>query len=282
MKYIFIDTNLFIDAMTSNDVENILNSISKQLIKGNIKLILPEVIKIEILTEYNFQKDGVVKAIGLNLETKKILGIEEPLTDAGKKNNKKQKVEIETEKINNVIEPYRKEMIKKIEEHYKSILKMINQIFKHRNTRIITLTDQILLAGIKRSVLKRAPYTRKDPHVKPEKHENTHTKDIDCIAFETLLAFCKKNTDKQKRDILIMCVSDPDYFSLDGKLHADLMKDIKLENKSYQSIPEMLNKEFQIKIESRKLKKVKGLENKTGSLAGSGGVLIEESKAITQ
>lgn len=275
MKYIFIDTNLFIDAVTSNDGENILNSVLKQLAKKNTQFILPEVIKMEILTQYHYWKDGVVNSIKINLETKKILGINEALTDTEKKNKKKQKGETEAEKINSVIEPYRKEMVKKIEEYYKSTSKKIDQIFKHKNTKIVALTDQILLAGMKRSLLKKAPYTRVEKAT-----ESAHTKDVDCIAFETLVVFCKKNTDEHKKDVLILCVSDRDYFSSDGKLHIDLIKDIKIENKNYRSIIEMLEKEFKIKIESRKFKKAKGLENKTGSLAGSNGLLIEESKII--
>lgn len=275
MRYIFIDTNLFIDSITSNDGENILNSIFKQLKKKNIKFVLPEVIKMEILTQYNYWKDDVIGSIKANLETKKILGIKGDLTDAEKKNKKKQKGETEAEKIDGVIEPHRKNMIKKIEEHYKLTSKKINQIFKHKNTKIIALTDQILLAGMKRSLLKKAPYTRLEKHT-----ESAHTKDVDCIAFETLVAFCKKNTDGRKKDILIMCVSDQDYFSSDGKLHKDLIKDIGIENKSYKNILEMLDKEFKIKIGFRKLKKDKGMEGKTGSLAGSSGLLIEESKII--
>ena len=196
MKYIFIDTNLFIDVVTSNDGENILNSILKQLDKKQVTLVLPEVIKMEILTQYTYWKDGVTENIRSNLETKKILGIKENLTDAGKKYNKKQKWETEAEKIDSVIEPHRKQMIRKIESHYKSISKKIEEIFRHKNTRTVALTNQMLLAGMRRSILKKSPYTRTDKVT-----EGAHTKDIDCIAFETLAAFCKNNLEANKKNI---------------------------------------------------------------------------------
>lgn len=273
MKYIFIDTNLFFDIMTSNNGENVLDAILAQLSKNNIKFILPEVIKVEIFTQYNSWKSSVIESIKINLETKKILGIKDALTDTEKKKNKKQKGETEAEKIDSLIEPHRKKIVKKIEEHYQLILKKSDNVFKHKNTKILTLTNQILLAGMKRSLLKKAPYTKSEKQT-----ESAHSKDVDCIAFETLVTFCKKVTNEKKKNVLIMCVSDQDYFSSDGKIHFDLIKDIGIGNKSYQSISVMFNKEFQINIEAQE--ENKGTKSKTGSLAGSTVSLAEESKTI--
>ena len=277
MKYIFIDTNLFIDVVTSNEGEEILNSIFKQLGKENVKFVLPEVIKSEILTLYGYWKDGVIENVRLSLATKKILGIED-LTGKGKDQNKQQKGETESEKIDGVIDSDRKAIIRKVERYYKSISKQIDKIFKHKNTTITVLTDQILLAGMKRSLLKKSPYTRRDPFVKSDKRENTNTTDIDCIAFEALVAFCKKHSGEHKKNTLVMCVSDKDYFSTDGDLHADLKRDIVIEHKCYKAIQEMLDKEFNAQVGSKKTKSTKKQEDAVGSLAGSDGGLAESSK----
>ena len=275
MKYIFIDTNLFIDAVTSNEGENILGSIIKQLNKKSVKIVLPEVIKAEILTQYTYWKNGVIESVKGNLTTLNILGIKEGLTETDKKNRKKNKGETEAEKIDSVIEPHRKAMIKKIEGRYKSITKKIEQVFKHKNTKIVKLTDQILLAGMKRSLLKKSPYTKTEKIT-----ESAHTKDVDCIAFETLVAFYKKQGSKPSKNTLIMCVSDKDYFSNEGTLHDDLKKDINIDTKCYKTLPDMLDKEFKAQINSKKGKKVKTTENGIGSLVGSDGALAESSKII--
>ncbi len=273
MRYIFLDTNLFIDVVTSNDGESILNSILKQLAKKGVVLVLPEVIKMEILTQYTFWKQGVAENIKLNLDTKRILGIKEALTDTEKKDKKKQKGETEAEKIDSLMAPHRAQMIKKIEGYYRAISKKTEQIFRHKNTKMIALSDQILLAGMKRSLLKKSPYTRTDKGT-----ENAHTKDIDCIAFETLAAFCKKSSQGNIKNSLIMCVSDKDYFSTDGNLHSDLKEDIKMETKFYRTIPEMLEKEFKVLIVQKRSKKNKKTEDSIGSLAGSNGGLAESLK----
>ena len=275
MKYIFIDTNLFIDAVTSNEGEYILGSIIKQLNKKSVKIVLPEVIKAEILTQYTYWKNGVIESVKGNLTTLNILGIKEGLTETDKKNRKKNKGETEAEKIDSVIEPHRKAMIKKIEGRYKSITKKIEQVFKHKNTEIVKLTDQILLAGMKRSLLKKSPYTKTEKIT-----ESAHTKDVDCIAFETLVAFYKKQGSKPSKNTLIMCVSDKDYFSNEGTLHDDLKKDINIDTKCYKTLPDMLDKEFKAQINSKKGKKVKTTENGIGSLVGSDGALAESSKII--
>ena len=275
MKYIFIYTNLFIDAVTSNEGENILGSIIKQLNKKNVKIVLPEVIKAEILTQYAYWKDDVIENVKGNLTTMNILGIKEGLTETDKKNKKKNKGETEAEKINSVIGPYRKGMVKKIEGHYKSITKKIEQVFKHKNTEIVKLTDQILLAGMRRSLLKKSPYTKTEKIT-----ERAHTKDVDCIAFETLVAFYKKQTNNHNKNALIMCVSDKDYFSNEGILHDDLKKDINVETKCYKTLPDMLDKELKVQIGSKKGKRVKNAENGIGSLASSDGALVESSKIV--
>ena len=231
----------------------------------------------EIITQYTSWKDGVTENIKGNLTTKKILGIED-LTEKDRNRKKKQKGETEAEKIDSVIELDRKEMIKKIKGHYESISGEIDKIFKHKNTAIVELTDQILIAGMKRSLLKKSPYTKTDKST-----ENAHTKDIDCIAFEALISFCNKHYNKKKKDCLIMCVSDKDYLSSDGKLHGDMKGDIKMEHKCYVNLQEMMNKEFKVKIDIEKLKKQKEISSKeltlspkTGTVEGYSGVISSD------
>lgn len=272
MKYIFIDTSLFIDSVTSNDSEKILNFLFKLLSKKNVTLVLPDVIKAEILSQYTYWKEGVIEKIQSNLDTKRILGIKEELTEGEKKSKKKEKGETEANKINSVIEPHRKIILKKIESYYKSIAKKLGQIFKHKNTKIIQLTERILFAGMKRSLLKRAPYTRTEKTT-----ENPHTKDVDCIAFEAVATFCKKS---KKTDTLVMCVADKDFFSKDGGLHEDIKESFAMNKNFYKTIPEMLSKEFQINIDSKKSKKDGNAEGKIGSLVGGNEISVESSKLI--
>jgi hypothetical protein len=276
MKYIFIDTNLFIEVITSNEGGNILDSVLKQLNKKNVKIILPEVIKIEILTQYSYWKKGVADSVRMNLTTKNILGIREELTNKEKNNRKKQTGETEAEKIDSVIESDIEKIAKKIQSHYESISNKIEIIFTHKNTNLVELTDHILLAGMRRSVLKKSPYTKTEKST-----ENAHTKDIDCIAFESLLAFLEGHHEEFKDATLIMCVSDKDYLSEDGELHDDLKKDINLKYKCYKTIREMMDKELHIKTNIKKSGKANKIDSALGSLSGNQGMLVEESKIVS-
>ena len=87
---IFIDTNIFIEAVTSNEGGRILDLIINLSNKKYAKILLPEVIKAEIVTQYCYWKEGVIHSIRENLNTKNILGIREDLTNKGKNGKGKQ------------------------------------------------------------------------------------------------------------------------------------------------------------------------------------------------
>lgn len=251
-KFLFVDTNIFIDAVTCDSSKQILDELIRRLEQKKITLILPEVIEMEIITQYSFWKKDVLKKAEENLSTESILGIKD-VTDKSAKRDRKG--ETEAKKINSIIAGDRKKLLDKIKTHYESVSKDINKIFKHKNTARINLTNLLVLEGMKRSLLKRAPYTRTDKAT-----ENAHTKDIDCIAFESLRSFLRSQ--KTKSD-LIMCVSDKDYISENGELHYDICEDLnKCKLTSYQNLSEM------IAVESRSFKAI--LRQKTRKNTESG------------
>lgn len=232
-NYIFIDTDVFLNTIVGNSSNDSLEKLSTELNKKKIFLILPEVIIKEIKKEFDNWKIDFFKKTEENLTTKKILGIQEQLTDKPKKNNPTEITNIDL--IDGLLKEKRNNLFLELREFYENLSKKFNLILENKNTKIIPLTDKLVLSGIKRSLLKKAPCTRSD-----KTKENAHTKDIDCIAFESLVSFLNK--EKGSKNNLFLCVKDSDYRQSSGELCFDISEDLKKFNlKDYKTIESMLS-----------------------------------------
>lgn len=209
-KLVFIDTSIFMSCFTEKLVEergfDVLNKILAKMDGGEITLILPENIKAETLhkleCELNRVKDRVSKQLDVAA-------------------NEAAKQEKEGKLLENSLKRARQIATEEVQDKYKNTKEVIEKIFGHKETKLISISDGVLLEGIRRSVLKRAPFT--DPRMKDT--ENSHTKDQDCIAFEATRKFLKDNVDL-KDSRFIICVDDKDFFGVDGRLRSEVKEDV--------------------------------------------------------
>lgn len=271
---VFIDSSALVETIKGNFSGETLKEIIKLLNGNKLLLLIPEVTKTEIIEEANNLKDDLVKRVEGNLIINKILGIPEQQVQNETKKKKKEIRESNADLIDNLTKNNREVLIKNITDFYESISADLEKIFKHRNTEIIPLTDELIIAGMRRSLLKKAPYTGKD-----KSNESQHTKDTDCIAFESLTSFLK-SLEIKKISHLAMCVRDKDYNSKDGKLHDDILVDISYLNpKYYEGLPQMINAEFKIKIGTEQLQKVTEGEEKLTLASESSGIDYSSSSS---
>lgn len=270
-NYLFIDTDVFFSTMTSSSSKEILDKLNSKLDEKNTFLILPVVIlkEIEKLFE-NWKVDFFKKTEG-NLTVKKILGIEEQLTNSNAKQKKGSHELLNSDLIDKLIKEKRDNLLAEIKKFYTDLSKKFDLILKHKNTIVIELTDELVLNGIKRSLLKKAPYTRSDKIT-----ENAHTKDVDCIAFESLLFYLNNEDKVGTKDNLSLCIKDSDYRKLDRTLCEDISSDLKrFSLKDYETIESMLNDSSGV------VSKTKKTEQGTPTLNAPGPV-IEGSLIVKQ
>lgn len=213
----FIDTSIFLDILYSDDSLKNINKFIKELDSNKITLVLPVVIFKEIEKDFEFWKKELVDLIQKQLEIDCILGVTDGKTTGGKNSIDKKTNGILIEKITR---KNREEIIEIVKNFYKKIEEKINIIFEHKNTKKIMLNNDIILKGIERSLMKKAPSTKLD-----KKTEKQHLKDVDCIAFESILNFFEVESIK-KNDIFYIIVKDDDYEDDKNFLRSDLVNDL--------------------------------------------------------
>jgi len=244
-NFVFIDTDVFRDILTCSSSLESVKELLKKLDSNKIILILPEVILKEIEKEFNSWQEDLLKNIRGNLSTLRILGFREEKTGEGnnngksgnKKDKKSEKNKENLELMDKIISGKREELFNEIKGFYEDLQKKIYLIFEHKNTKLVELTECIILRGIKRSLLKKAPCTRS-----VTKHENAHTKDVDCIAFESIIHFLE-NEKIEKNSKISLYVKDSDYVTEEGQLKQEIIEDLKksIKNITYSSQWDELN-----------------------------------------
>src|SRR3989338_873303 len=241
-KLVFIDTNIFVDCavkeIIGSDIK-VLDQILEKLKKGEVTLVVPENIKVEII--YKIGK--------ICEDSKKLV---EGMLQKGKTGSQNDKDKI----AEKAIAAAEKTSQTGITMGYKKSKRLMEEIFKNKNTKEVKLTDSLIIAGMKRSLLKKYPFTAK-------KSENAHTKDQDCIAFEALLSFLRRDG-KPKSRTFIFCATDQDYFSEEGKLYAEIENELKPFVKKvvvYKDPVDMLKKEFGGKYTKEQEKKYKEFQS---------------------
>ncbi len=231
-KYIFIDTNLFIDCIYQRVAKldsKPLKDLSGKLKRINIKLILPEMIEREVKNTIEVEAERLKKIISESLENKL----------------DKSKVKI-SKLINDSIKKSKKNCLKKITETRNDGKKIFKNITENENTIKINVTTDIIARGIKRDLFKIPPFN-------PEKRRQTQ----DCVAFESMLDFFEKNFTKKVKEF-VFCTDDKDYYSDKNKtkLKPEIIKDLKkyfLEVRSYKNPLEMLKNEFSVSYSRKEI-----------------------------
>ncbi len=222
-KFAFIDTSVFLNILYSDFSLEIIDKLNKELNNDKIFLIFPVVILREIQKDFEFWKKELLSSIENQIAIEYILGITDKEKTGGKGSKNKNTNSLLIDKIT---KEDRQNIIKTVKVFYENIEKNINSIFQHKNTKILELNNDIILKGIERSLMKKAPSTKLD-----KKTESQHLKDVDCIAFETLLNFFNSET-IMKDDMFYLITDDDDYKTSDDNcLRDDLIQDLSKFNK---------------------------------------------------
>ncbi|MCK5061930.1 DUF4935 domain-containing protein [Candidatus Parcubacteria bacterium] len=239
-KIVFIDTNIYINCAYEEFEDlnlDVLDKIIENLDSDKMILVLPEIIKSEVLVNLKNRFDKIKKAIPDSFSS---ISFKKEL-----ENNK-------SKTVSKLISKSKKYFIKEFEKSNKSTIDIIQKVITHKNTNIVPLTDQLVLRGINRSLLKKAPYS---------KMEKAYTKDCDCIAFETLKQYLTKLKNSKKYSCII-CSDDSDYFKniKENKLSEDIILEVeKLSGKiiGYNNPLEMLKNEFEATYSEEEVEKFK-------------------------
>lgn len=231
--YAFIDTDVFIRSLLGNYGDKILEILVINLDENKLTLIFPDIIKSEVLHLFTKEKRKTIERVTSNLEIRKVLGIQEPTTDEKKKNRSQNSIVptrdvSNSEKLDEVTKADRDNLLLKIENYYECIFKKLEDIFQHKNSKNIDVTNEIMLRGMKRSLMKLPPFSDKTT-------EQSRTKDADCIAFEALIDLVNSDFIPVSEK-LVMCLSDKDYIDQDGKIHEHIKIDLaKISSTVYRS-----------------------------------------------
>jgi len=280
-KYVFIDTNVFINILFMDSDGKILKKFLKLIKKEKAFLIIPENIKREIefilYEESFFLRDEIYNSFLKNA----LLLLEDK--------TKQDKSEVKEAILNG--------FKKSLEKHKELLLKDSNDFCKLKQnefkdvcdcgyTKCISISEESLLNGIKRSLMKLAPFTSP---LSKKKRENTHLKDSDCITFETILSFLKEEKSNKKTNLsFIMCVSDKDYTTEDEKILKDIENELKDFNLIHcKNLEEIFKKGFNEKEKKgKKEKKVKTLDGgqknitEDSLVVGGSGVALSQSDTL--
>jgi len=222
-KLLFIDTNIFIKCITQESKKNenldFLENLNKKIANKTF-LFVPENIKKEV-EEKIFEKFKNFEEITIKAS--------DNFGEYLKKNLKQNNVPTF---IGDIIAENKKQFIKKIKKQKKESENIFHNIIENKNTKKQKITEKLLLKGVQRAVLKIPPYSPKNNYI-------THQ---DCIAFECLLSFYKKN----KIEEIIIVSNDKDYYDNDNKIiKKEISKEFKTAKIKHYSNPlEMYNEEF--------------------------------------
>lgn len=223
MKYICLDTNIYLDAIFDrhqNQYSEIINAIIELLDNNIIRIILPETIEMEFLRHYKEE----VSTIRRNI------------------NEVKKYVEDMAYPIE--LREYREKTINSLndmncnfkEKGYSFDTTKIHKIFNHENTTKIKLSENILLSSYKRSFLKRKP-----------NYDNFLSGDNSIV--ESLIYFSKEKRNKIEIDFLTRNYKDfGSNKNNKDKIHEDLAEEFKENNINYvYDILEYLHKLDKVK-----------------------------------
>lgn len=228
-KYLFIDTNNFIEPMEDGFKQIQINLDDfkelKKLLEGNkLNLLLPESVILEskrLVLEKNKELMDSFKQIQSNFK-------------------------INSENIKQKTDNFFKELLEEEKTKLKEIEAMLNYIFSSSNKNVyrIELNDKIYLQAYRRTLLGLKPFNK-------EKQKTiggvvVHSVSPDVISEESLKYFFEKNGIKDYK--LIICSRDPDWKENAGsELDPQVRSDFR-ESKLYITLRECLRTEYAVDL----------------------------------
>ena len=231
-KYLFVDTCNFIQCCfleIEGDDINVLMTLHKLLNEDKVKLLLPEIIKIEFIKIFNSKKEDLFCEI--NKHKKEIM--------MNGRLNKKPK-----DDIKKIIDLY----MKKKETTAEKVKLEIESIFKHKNTiqSGLELTPNIFVEAYKVYLKDEKPYRNNK-----KKDDSKQDKIIqnDCLIIETLKSFLNL----QSNYTFYFCSQNKiDFGDFNKKnkkfyIHQDIKE--KFKNIDYfENLGKLLNSKFKTKL----------------------------------
>jgi len=232
MNYLVLDTNIYINLClkrADSVTAPCLISLSELLKTNQIKIVLPEIIKIEFLRniEPEFKNSERFLKNVINLIDKIVLPHDIP-----------EKLRQKTTK--NLMEILSKFKNIDIQEQITPIL----DIMEHENTVLVPTTDALILKAFRRVVEKQAP-----AHNKNKKSE------ADCLIVESIISYFSTINDKEKVFFITDNKSDFDNPKKPGEVHFDLLpsfNDLGITYAPY--LTKILKEQFGQKIDEEDIK----------------------------
>lgn len=220
MKYLMLDTNIYIDMVVSRNksynVES-YNTLNKLLDYGEIKLLIPNIVIREVFRHIDNEIDKVGQSV--NEMKKKV------------KNLYWVNFDDQLEKFNSSLAPIKSNLNVLVEEFdrnkatYKSQYKeRFNKLFHHENTIILEENPDIVFKATQRSIYKKRPF-----------HYNTKDIEKDCLAdaiiIESVINIDQLIKDMNKNDKIYFISRNPEDFSDENdknSLHEDIRVSLQL------------------------------------------------------
>lgn len=155
MIYVLLDTNIIIDMVIDrrNNVirGNLLKTFIKLLDYGEVKMILPNVIKAETYRHLDSEIDKVGKKIDSTMDSiNSLYGISTYEMDPLDLSEYKQNARAELHKAQKMFQQHE-------QDYKKDIQKVIDRLFSHKNTIVIDDTE-LMPSVLRRKIYKRAPF----------------------------------------------------------------------------------------------------------------------------
>ena len=264
MKYIFLDTNIYMVSAISTQSEHKIESLEK--LKHSLKakkaeLLVPEIVKIEF--ERNIEalrqqiKDAFAKLEEI-IKRSKIHSL--PIFEEEKNKLSTTLNDISGEK----------------ENKFKKIITEIKELFSSIHVKEIPLDSNIFMRAYVRCIKREKPFKSRDID-KLESDFNIMPGVSwlsDSLIVESIIMACER-LDKDK-DMLIFCsnnIEDFASFEIDKSihiLHKDIQKDIPVAVKFYRCLPDMLKSEFRETISKRSSEEAKSLSGHLAKMYATG------------
>jgi hypothetical protein len=237
MNYLVLDTNIYINLCLkrkNNVTAPCLISLSELLKTDQIKIVLPEIIRIEFLRNIGpeFKNSQIFLKTVINQIDKIVLPHDMP--DRLRQKTTKNLMDI-LSKFKNI----------NIQEQIRPIL----DLMEHRNTVLVPTTDALILKAFRRVVEKKAP-----AHNKNKKSE------ADCLIVESIISYFSTVDDKNK--VFFITDNKSDFANPDKpeEVHLDLLPSFRDLDINYAPhLTKILKKEFEQEIDEEDIKFEQGL-----------------------
>jgi predicted nucleic acid-binding protein len=227
MKYILIDTNIysFCALLTKPDhnPDIIINLMGNILARGRAILILPEIVEIEYEKGEKALYDALIKQL-------------KSLRDSTK-GRMPENVRHERQEVVAVFD----RLIAKRRSSRTAANRLIRRLFNSDNTIHLPITERILMMAYKRAMRRLKPYSGDDVVL---------GQSADCILIESAVEFFADKTDAE----LLICSDNHTDFAAAARgagkdrLHEDIARDLKCEQRYYRSLVDLIEQEFSIEV----------------------------------